>query len=405
MGTAADGRRGIVAIVARLVSIADEPTDDEDLRLRKRVGVVAGYTTIVAPLTLPFQAMGHPASVVLALGMSLFSAVNLALLARDRRSEPYVVRLLGSALVFVPLATAVGGGLTGASPGQVWAFLIPAYAIMALGPRRATRWFVAFIAMILILTAVDPLVHEAVEPAPYPARLLAHAQNVLVPLTVVFLLLWYTDTRRRIAEARADELLTNAIPRPIAARLRRGETRIAESYPETTVLFADLVGFTPWAQRTDPERVVSLLDELFSRFDALAVAHGVEKIKTIGDAYMAVAGAPVARPDHAAAGLGFARAMVEATGAWRVTNDLDLQIRVGLASGPAVGGIIGERRILFDLWGDTVNTASRMESSGIPGAIQVAESTWLIAPDPSSFVRREIEVKGLGTLPAYVMEG
>ena len=120
-------------------------------------------------------------------------------------------------------------------------------------------------------------------------------QNTVIPLTIAFLLLRYTDTRRRAAEARVDELLTNAIPRSIAARLKRGERRIAELYPEATVLFADIEGFTPWAQRTPPDRVVALLDGLFTTFDELTASHGLEKIKTIGDAYMAVAGAPEPR--------------------------------------------------------------------------------------------------------------
>ena len=131
--------------LAGFVAIADEPTDDDDVRLRKRVGVVAGYATILAPLTLPIQAQGHPASIVLGVALSLFSIANLVVLARDRQFDAYVVRLLGAGVVFVPLATAIAGGMTGASPGQVWAFLVPAYAIMALGPRRATRWFLVFL--------------------------------------------------------------------------------------------------------------------------------------------------------------------------------------------------------------------------------------------------------------------
>ena len=127
-------------------------------------------------------------------------------------------------------------------------------------------------------------------------RLLSYIPNVGIPLTIVFLLLRYTDLRRRAAEERSEELLTNAIPTGIAARLKRGEERIAEGYPDVTVLFADIAGFTPWAQQTDPARVVALLDALFSRFDALAADHAVEKIKTIGDSYMAVAGVPEPGP-------------------------------------------------------------------------------------------------------------
>jgi class 3 adenylate cyclase len=145
--------------------------------------------------------------------------------------------------------------------------------------------------------------------------------------------------RRRAAEARADELLTNAIPASIAARLKRGEHPIAEAYPETTVLFADIVGFTPWANRTDPDRVIGLLDDLFTRFDRIAAECGLEKIKTMGDAYMAVAGAPIARPDHASAGVQMAQGILAATDDWRVANDVALEVRIGIASGPTAGGV------------------------------------------------------------------
>ena len=205
-------------------------------------------------------------------------------------------------------------------------------------------------------------------------------------------------------EARSEELLTNAIPVSIAARLKRGEQRIAESYPETTVLFADLAGFTPWARSTDPARVVGFLDELFTRFDELAAKSGVEKIKTIGDAYMAVAGAPEPHPEHAAAAIGLAGGMLGALAEVRERHGVPLELRIGLASGPVVGGIIGQRRILFDLWGDTVNTASRMQSSGVEGRIQVAQSTHDLLRDTHNFEEREpVDVKGLGPMTTYLL--
>ena len=390
-------------ILLRLISIADEPCDDDDARLRKRVGVIAGYATILAPLTLPFQVSGFAGVWALAIGLSAYSAINLLVLARTRRFVRYVVALIGSGVVFVPIANALGGGVTGASFGLVWAFMLPAYAILALGPRRATPWFVVFLAMFAVMIAFDPLVRDAVPSPPYVQRLLSYVPNVAAPLTVVFLLLRYTDIRRRAAEARSEELLTNAIPRPIAARLKRGEGRIAESYPDTTVLFADIAGFTPWAQHTAPDRVVALLDGLFSRFDALTAEHGLEKIKTIGDAYMAVAGAPEPRVDHADAALGLARAMVAGVAEWRAQNDIALEVRIGLASGPVVGGVIGQRRILFDLWGDTVNVASRMEASGIAGRIQVSAPTRELLRDRYRFERREVDVKGIGPTTAYLL--
>ena len=389
----------------RLLSIVDGADDDDDTRLRRRVGVLAGYATIFAPLSLPFQSPDQSIAWPLAIGLSLYSAVNLVVLARTQRFERYVTALLASGVFFVPVATWLGGGILGTSSGIGFAFLLPAYAIMALGPARAKWWFAIFVGIVVVMLVVDPTVRNATRPPPYELQLFGQAVNGLVPMTIVFLLLRYTDVRRRIAEARVDELLTNAIPSTIAARLRRGEKRFAEAYPETTVLFADIAGFTAWAQRNDPARVVALLDDLFSRFDALAAARGVEKIKTIGDSYMAVSGAPEPRVDHATASLALAADMLLTVASWRDANDEELGIRIGLASGSVVGGVIGERRILFDLWGDTVNLASRMESAGVAGQIQVSESTWrrLTEADRTKFERRDVDAKGLGLTQAYLM--
>jgi adenylate cyclase len=387
----------------RLISIADEPGDDDDARLRKRVGVAAGYFTIVAPLGVPLVAPTPLVGWVVALSLSLWSAGNLVVLARTRRFERYVVALISTGGPFVLLTTVLVGGVTTSSGSVVWAFLLPAYALLALGPRRATPWFFVFLATLVIAIAMDPFVRGLVAPPPYATQLFSYAQNIGAPLTVTFLLLRYVDIRRRKAEARSDELLTNAIPSAIATRLKHGEQRIAESYPATTVVFSDIVAFTPWAQKTAPARVVDLLDDLFLRFDKLAAEHGVEKIKTVGDAYMAVAGAPEARPDHAQAAIAFGWAMLAGVADWRQANDLDLQVRIGLASGEVVGGVIGSRRAVFDLWGDTVNTAARMESSGIPGRIHLAASTRALLDGAATFEERQVDVKGLGPMTTYLL--
>lgn len=392
-------------LAQRLLSLADSATDDDDLRLRKRVGVAAGLMTIVAPVSLPLQAQGHPLSFVLAIALAAFSAGNLVVLASTKRFDRYVAALITVGTVWVPMAHVVGGGITGTSPGLVWAFLVPAYGILSLGPRRAMPWFAAFVLSVIVMAISDPWARATFGEGPYSQRVVGWTMNVLLPLSIVFVLLRYTDLRRRIAEARADELLLNAIPASIAGRLKHGEDRIAESYPETTVLFADVEGFTAWTHQTDPERVIELLDDLFTRLDAVAAEAGIEKLKTIGDSYMAVAGAPLAREDHAMAVIGAARRMLLAVAEWREAHDVALQLRIGLASGPAVGGVIGRQRILFDLWGETVNTASRMESSGIAGRIQVAESTMRRASPEFVFAARVVDLKGLGKVTAYLLEG
>jgi adenylate cyclase len=401
---ASDLRARFVGIGTRLIGVADLPVDDDDVRLRKRVGVTAGYITILAPWTLPLQSPGPGGiGLFLATGLSLYSAVNLAILARTKRFERFVVALIATGPIFVFTTNAIAGGVTTSSAAFAWLFLVPAYALLALGPRRATPWFFAFLATLVLAVALDPVIRTWFAPPPYIVQAIFYAQNVGAPLTITFLLLRYSDVRRRAAEARSDELLTNAIPRSIATRLRRGESRIAENYPATTIVFADVVGFTPWAAITDPERVVTLLDDLFTRFDGLAAAHGIEKIKTVGDAYMAVAGAPEPRPDHAEAAIAFARAVLLEVASWRLANGLDLQVRVGVASGPAVGGVIGRQRLLFDLWGGTVNTAARMESSGLPDRIQVAASTRELLRDVDAFEARQVDVKGLGRMTAFLL--
>ena len=393
-----------LALLDGFIGLADEPTDDDDLRLRKRVLVIAGYILVIGPLQLPVLAQGLPLSWLVAATMPLVGAINLVVLARTRRFRRYVHVLILTVLLFPAFIEISLGGLGGASAAVVFAFLGPVFALLGLGPRSATAWFVAFLAVVIGVVALDPLISSRIAPQPYPLRLVWYVANLCVPLGITFVLLRYTDVRRRKAEARSQELLTNAIPSAIATRLQHGEERIAESYPETTVLFADLAGFTPWARRTDPAYVVDFLDRLFSRFDELATEHGVEKIKTIGDAYMAVAGAIEARADHASAAVRLAGDML--AGLKDVRGDLDapVELRIGLASGPVVGGVIGRQRILFDLWGDTVNTASRMQSSGVPGRIHLAQSTRDLLPHGYEFEEREtVEVKGLGPMTTSLL--
>ncbi len=394
----------VASALVPLISFADDVGDSDDTRLRKRVGVAAGYVTIVAPLSMPFQAGQTTVSWLLALGLSAYAVANLVLLARTRAYGRYVALLLIGGVVFVPSATFLAGGITGSSSGLGWAFLVPAYAILALGPRRATTWFLVYLAMVAVMVVLDPLARGTVPAAPYAVQLIGQLENGVIPLAIVFVLLRYTDLRRLAAEARADELITNAIPASIARRLRHGERRIAESYPATSIVFADLVGSTSWAHETPPEVVVDVLDELFTRFDDLAEAFGLEKIKTIGDAYMAVAGAPEPRADHAGAAVEMAQAMLATVDELRAKSLVPIAVRIGVASGPVVGGVIGRRRLLFDLWGDTVNLASRMESSGVAGRIQISESTRMLLPAGQFETEpREVDAKGLGRLTTFLL--
>jgi class 3 adenylate cyclase len=203
---------------------------------------------------------------------------------------------------------------------------------------------------------------------------------------------------------RSERLLRNVLPDPIAARLKQGEQVIADGFPEVTVLFADLVDFTRRSDRSSPERVVQVLDDLFSALDRLAERHGLEKIKTIGDAYMVVGGLPEPRPDHAQAVAEMALALREEVPRHHDPDGQPLAVRVGIDTGPVVAGVIGRRKFSYDLWGDTVNTASRMESRGVAGCIQVTERTYRRLRDLYHFEPRgPIQVKGKGLLDTWFL--
>ena len=207
-------------------------------------------------------------------------------------------------------------------------------------------------------------------------------------------------------QARSERLLLNVLPAPIAERLKDTDEVIADAYPEATVMFADLVDFTGRSERIAPEEMVRALDDLFSVFDDLARRHGLEKIKTIGDAYMAAAGVPVPRPDHAHAVADLAIEMREAVAGFLDPDGRPLEVRIGIDTGPVVAGVIGKSKFIYDLWGDTVNTASRMESHGVPGRIQVTERLRERLGDRYRFEPRgTIEVKGKGEMATYFLLG
>ena len=176
------------------------------------------------------------------------------------------------------------------------------------------------------------------------------------------------------------------------------------TFDEVTVLFADLVGFTALSAAMPPTQLVGLLDRIFSAFDELADRHGLEKIKTIGDAYMAAAGLPFPRPDHATAAARMALDMQHAIERISSHSRIDLTMRIGICTGPVIAGIIGQKKFIYDLWGDTVNTASRMESHGLPGRTQVAETTYRRLQSHFPFEDRgTIEVRGKGPMRAYLL--
>ena len=204
---------------------------------------------------------------------------------------------------------------------------------------------------------------------------------------------------------RSDRLLHAVLPQKIANELRQNDRMIADRHPEVSVLFADIAGFTPWASKQDPEVVVSLLEKIFSRFDAIVSRLGAEKIKTIGDAYMVVSGAPDPRQDHAHIIARLALALLNEIKAIRQETGIDLDVRIGVHTGSVIAGVIGAMRFSYDIWGDTVNTASRMESHGQAGRIQMSQQTQeRLGNDFITIERGVIDVKGKGEMNTWWLE-
>ncbi|HMC26517.1 MAG TPA: adenylate/guanylate cyclase domain-containing protein [Verrucomicrobiae bacterium] len=210
----------------------------------------------------------------------------------------------------------------------------------------------------------------------------------------------------QMEQEKSERLLLNVLPKEIADRLKGGEEAIADHFADVTILFADLVGFTTISQRMSAVDLVNLLNEIFSAFDHLAARHGLEKIKTIGDAYMVAGGLPVSRPGHAESIAEMALDMQQEINRFNEKYNTQIQIRIGINTGPVIAGIIGRKKFIYDLWGDTVNTASRMESHCVADGIQVTEKTRSHLDSKYVFHDRgKIEVKGKGGMRVYLLEG
>jgi adenylate cyclase len=238
---------------------------------------------------------------------------------------------------------------------------------------------------------------------------MASTTGTMLLISALVLILYLDISRAKNALARehsrSESLLLNILPGPIAHRLKASPDVIAETYQEASVLFADIAGFTALAARFRPNELVAILNRYFSGYDELAEKYGVEKIKTIGDAYMAAAGIPQVRDDHATALIRMASEMLEMTGEISRHSGLDLAIRIGINSGEVTAGVIGKKKFIYDLWGDTVNIASRMESHGLPGRIQVSPRTYHLLKGQFAFEHRgRIEIKGRGELDAYLLK-
>ncbi len=401
--------RSLRQLIVRIAEVGVSDADDADERIHKKaVNLSALIPSVLACFwVVTYALLGLWVSAAIPFAYQLCTIAGFAFLAGRGRSVAFRRMQLCFMLVLPFLLQWSIGGFAASSAVALWAVTAPLAALTFQGAENAVAWFLAFIGLLGFSAAIE----SSLTPADIPSWLVTvfFFLNVgAVALTAFLLLQYFVRARERAhmelaaERERSERLLLNVLPAPIAERLKRADGVIADRCSEVSVLFADLAGFTPTAERLPPEDVVSLLDGIFSEFDGLVAEHGLEKIKTIGDGYMAAGGVPVHVKDHAERIADLALAMQEAIRA----REAALGLRIGIDTGPVVAGVIGRSRFGYDLWGDTVNTASRMESHAPSGGIQVTERMAALLADRFELERRDqVEIKGKAPMTTYLLLG
>ena len=312
------------------------------------------------------------------------------------------------------------GNFVNSSGVSLWALLAPVGAIVILGTRESVPWFVAYIFLTAMSGMFDYVLPLDIRQLDMRTVAVFFVLNFVSISAMVYVLLWYFSREkaklREAVEAQtqaaslekdlSDRLLLNILPEPIAIRLKRQETNIADGHADVTVMFADIVNFTHMSEEMSPNETVHLLNDIFSEFDMLAEKYHIEKIKTIGDAYMAAGGLRDAKAQYVDAMADMSLQMQAFVSRYTAPNGETMSLRIGMATGPVVAGVIGRRKFSYDLWGDTVNVAARMSSEAQPGLTQVDAVTFRRLHNRYAFDEmQQIHVKGKGQMQVYNLIG
>ena len=395
-----------VAALQRIGELGSDPADSDDLRRKKRY-LVASAVLVFVPTGLMwgliYFAFDEPVAGSIPLAYSALSAVSIVAFARTRSFSAFRALQLLFILLLPFLLQVSLGGFVPASAVVLWSLLCPFGALVFHDVRNATRWFALFVVLVALSSFLGTRLDNGL---PLWLVTLLFVLNISAVSSIVFVLLATFVHQLDRERTRSEDLLLNVLPKTIADRLKDSPGVIADAYDEATILFADVVNSTPLTRDLSPREMVSLLDGYVAHFDQLALRHGIEKIRTIGDNWMGVAGVPQARGDHARRAALMALDMLDYVRERQRTNVRGLEFRIGLNSGPVVGGVIGRSKFVFDIWGDAVNIASRMESTGVPGRIQVGPDTKALLGDEFLLEPRgTVEVKGRGPMETWFLVG
>jgi adenylate cyclase len=388
--------------------------EDDDSRLRRMIFIWASLAGVpsCAMYSLLYALFGAPLVATIMLGYMIICLFDLIVFSMTGRGfSPFLLFLTLSPMIASLLAEIILGGLMGSAMHVVWGLLTPLGALVVYGPKAARYCFAAYLGVLglgafLSYSTAHPI--NVLDPRGISVMM---GINIIGVSAFAFGILHYFVHQRDLAlgllrseREKSEALLLNILPKDIASILKNESRTIADHFDGASILFADVVDFTPMSAKMSPTELVELLNEVFSYFDTLVEKYDVEKIKTIGDCYMVASGVPRPRPDHAHVLARLAldmRAFVNQRpfGAYKVS------LRIGINSGSVVAGVIGRKKFIYDLWGDAVNTASRMESHGSDGSIQITRATYeLIKSDFVCESRGTVYVKGKGEMEAWQIQ-
>ncbi len=367
-----------------------------------------------------YWSFGQRFSTSISLIFQGMSTCTVVFYLRTKRLDPFCLAQL-SLFLFTPFVLQWSiGNFVNASGVSLWALLAPVGAIVILGTRESVPWFVAYIFMTALSGMFDYTLAADTKAIDQKTVAVFFVLNFVSISAMVYVLLWYfsreknklqlaLDSKSQAVTTEkelADRLLLNILPVAIAERLKRQESNIADGHADVAVMFADIVNFTHLTEELSPNEMVQLLNDIFSEFDNAAERHGIEKIKTIGDAYMAAGGLQANSKHYVDSIAEMALEIQTYLASYTAPNGERLTLRIGIATGPAVAGVIGRRKFSYDLWGDTVNVASRMCSEAKPGQIQVDTVTFRRLHSRFRFDdQQQIQVKGKGPMQVYNLLG
>ena len=395
-----------------ILKIGESIDDAQDIRLQKSLLVVGSIMFIAAGALwgIAYILLKEPIAGMIPLSYAIVSFLSVAHFSLTRQYHFFRASQLVLILVLPFLLMVALGGFINSSAVIFWSFISPLGALLFAEYRQAPRWLLGYLALLMLSGFLQSYVRLA-NNLPQGVIIAFFVLNIGAVSSIAFVLLHYFVGQKelayrllRVEQDRSESLLLNVLPRDIAARLKSGERIIADHYPSVSILFADLAGFTPLTNVLSPNEMVELLNEIYSHFDSLIEKHGAEKVRTIGDNYMIAAGLPRPRADHAQVLARLALEMNAYIASLAPVGGRRLAYRIGINSGPVIAGVIGRKKFAYDVWGDAVNTASRMESQGIPGKIQVTQVTYeLLKNDFVCEPKGTLDVKGKGQMETWFL--